>query len=967
MRPPFTAVRRSWLPLFLTLILGLTATRSFSQTWPWAARAIGPGMSAFASTASDAAGNVYVLGNFSGTITCGTQTLTSVGNGDWDLVVGKISPAGQWQWAKRAGRASSYDRGNGIAVDPAGNVYVGGSLTAGTYAFDALPLTIASVGCASYAFVGKLSTNGQWQWVKASPGGSAANDVVVDPTGNVCVAGSTRSAQPFNPTSIPPYGDYAFATKLSPTGAIIWDAAALVAGGADDMAVDRFGNFYLSGRCSGAITIGTTVLPNIGGWDGFVAKLSGAGQWQWAQRIGSTATDEAVTDLAVDAAGNVYVAAQLKGAATLGTSTFTALPAVTYGIVAKCNTAGQWGWAVRPETLTAADIQWPTTLAIDASNSLLIFGVLRGGTTRFGPTSLTSSTASTMYVARLNAADGGWQWAQGTGMTDYMQSLAPGPAGSFWLVGSYANAFQLGSIALPGNGYGMLGLVGKLTFAAPTLSSFSPASGPVGSTVTLNGTNLNAATEVRFGTRVAAYTVVSATRLTAVVPAGATTGLVTVTTTGGSVVSTTSFTVMPPTITSFTPTASGAGTVVTVTGTNLAGVTAAKFGTTAVATIANVSATSVNLTVPAGATSGKISLITAGGTVLSAANFTFIPAPTITSFTPTSGGVGTAVTISGANLSSFQNVKMGNVLLNGLTLNGANQLVGVVSAGTLTGKITVTTLGGTVVSGANFTVVPAPTITSFTPTSGGVGTMVTVTGTNLTGVTAAKFNTTAVATITNVSATSVKLTVLAGATSGRISLTTAGGTVLSAANFNFIPAPTITSFTPASGGFGTVVTVTGTNLTGVTAAKFNTTAVATITNVSATGVKLTVPAGATSGRISLTTVGGTVISAGIFTKTGLRPASATTGNGPALERPSSAVMMEAEVEVYPNPAHQQVTITWPTRPATAAVELLDATGRVVRRTQPSANQTDVQLSLQALPGGLYLVRCGARTRRLVVE
>ena len=59
----------------------------------------------------------------------------------------------------------------------------------------------------------------------------------------------------------------------------------------------------------------------------------------------------------------------------------------------------------------------------------------------------------------------------------------------------------------------------------PTISSFAPASGPVGSSVTITGTNLTGATAVSFnGTSAASFTVTSSTQITATVPTGATTG-----------------------------------------------------------------------------------------------------------------------------------------------------------------------------------------------------------------------------------------------------------------------------------------------------------------------------------------------------------------------------------------------------------------------------------------------------------
>lgn len=77
----------------------------------------------------------------------------------------------------------------------------------------------------------------------------------------------------------------------------------------------------------------------------------------------------------------------------------------------------------------------------------------------------------------------------------------------------------------------------------------------------------------------------------------------------------------------------------------------------------------------------------------------------------------------------------------------------------------------------------APTITSFTPISGSVGTSVTITGTNLTGITGVRFNSIAAATFAVVSATSVTATVPSGATTGTIAVTTPGGIATSSSSF----------------------------------------------------------------------------------------------------------------------------------------------------------------------------------------
>jgi IPT/TIG domain-containing protein len=163
-------------------------------------------------------------------------------------------------------------------------------------------------------------------------------------------------------------------------------------------------------------------------------------------------------------------------------------------------------------------------------------------------------------------------------------------------------------------------------------------------------------------------------------------------------------------------------------------------------------------------------------------------APTITSFTPTSGVIGSTVTITGTGFkdtSVVTSVAFNGVAATSFTVDSDTQITVVVPSGATTGKISVTDSEGTDTSGPNFTVTasPTPTITSFTPTSGAVGTTVTVTGTGFTGASAVTVGGTAVTTFTVDSDTQITLTVPAGATTGAIAVTTPGGTATSTTDF----------------------------------------------------------------------------------------------------------------------------------------------------------------------------------------
>lgn len=240
---------------------------------------------------------------------------------------------------------------------------------------------------------------------------------------------------------------------------------------------------------------------------------------------------------------------------------------------------------------------------------------------------------------------------------------------------------------------------------APSIASFSPASGPVGTSVTIAGTDLTGTTAVTFNTTSATFTEDSATQITAIVPQRATTGVIAVTTAGGTATSDTAFTVTsgpPPRITNFTPASGGEGTSVSIKGTNLADATSVAFnGTNAV--FKSKGASQIAATVPPGATTGPISVTTPGGSTNTAVDFSVISSPTISGFSPVAGASGVGVTVTGTNLSGATVVKFNGAKAN-FTVDSETQITAWVPKSAKSGSISVTTPGGTATSNGTFTV-----------------------------------------------------------------------------------------------------------------------------------------------------------------------------------------------------------------------------------------------------------------------
>jgi hypothetical protein len=322
---------------------------------------------------------------------------------------------------------------------------------------------------------------------------------------------------------------------------------------------------------------------------------------------------------------------------------------------------------------------------------------------------------------------------------------------------------------------------------APSITSFSPGSGITGSHVTIRGTGLTGATGVQFGSLAASFTVVSDTQIDAIVPDGAVPAKISISTFSGTFTSSQSF-IPTLSITNVSPTCGPYGTAVTLRGVGFTSTSSVHINGAA-GNVKYINSSEVQVTVPSSATSGAIRLTNTAapaGTVQARVGFTVTPhvAPTISSFSPGSGITGTAVNITGTNLCGTQGVRFGGMAASQYTVFSPTRLRVNVPNGAVAGPISVSTAAGTGTSSSSFT--PTLSITSFSPGSGPVGTVVDIHGVGFTATSTVKFNGTAASSVTFVSSTEERATVPSGATSGLISLTNTSapaGTVSSANKF----------------------------------------------------------------------------------------------------------------------------------------------------------------------------------------
>lgn len=218
----------------------------------------------------------------------------------------------------------------------------------------------------------------------------------------------------------------------------------------------------------------------------------------------------------------------------------------------------------------------------------------------------------------------------------------------------------------------------------------------------------------------------------------------------------------------------------------------------------------------------------------------------------------------------------------GFAIDGGGSCTGPVCGAGADGGYTVTATDGAFTDSAQLTVVDPPQVANMTPVSAAAGDAVTITGSGLDSVTAVSFNG-SVASFQVVSPSQITAIVPAAASDGLVVVTAMGGVTATAGTFAVLPR--IDSFTPQTAAPGATVAITGSGFsgaTGVTVAGVP----AAYTVVSANRVAATVPSGAGTGPLTVTTPDGTATSSASFTASvpinlavsGFAPASGIVGS-----------------------------------------------------------------------------------------
>jgi len=374
-------------------------------------------------------GDIIVVGGFGATIDLGGGDIASTGN--YDIFVAKIDPLGNLVWAKRYGDAS-LQQALAVAVDAAGSIYFGGRIYGAADFGNGVLLTSAG---SDDAFVVKLDPNGGAIWGKAfgDAGSQQVDAIAVTKANQVVIAGSFGGTVSFGGSTFTSAGgDDIFVAKLDESG-FHSSSRAFGSTGYEairDIALNDAGQVFVTGVFDTTLTIGGQTLTSQGSRDVFAAELSPNLSPLWANGWGDPSFQEAF-DVAVAPNGDVYLAGAFEGSIVFANEVLNTAGASARALYVTriASTGDAVVWAKSFGDATA--VVGLGQLAVDtAADQVVIAGSFTGGID-FGGGLMTAVDSMDPFIAKLSG--------DGAHVASRFIPNAMGVVDS----GNYVNAFAL--------------------------------------------------------------------------------------------------------------------------------------------------------------------------------------------------------------------------------------------------------------------------------------------------------------------------------------------------------------------------------------------------------------------------------------------------------------------------------------------------------------------------------------------
>lgn len=408
--------------IILTFLL-CYALPAFSQSWQFTKKIGGIQNKNSTGLAADKDGNSYIIGNFKGSITLDTISIS--GGSTRNVFVAKYNSFGNIIWAVKAASAiDSILDGitiNAISVDGAGHIYITGNYIGNATFFGTKHTSIGS----SEIYLAKLTQSGDLIWLRTAGGYGVGNynqnepyALCIDGSGNCYVTGRYFKTAIFDTITISAtLPNEFFIAKYNSDGNIVWAKS----GGGDfgihngfGIACDTEGNTFVTGDFFGHLLIdGNVIDAGDPEQKMFIAKYSPSGKTLWAKEIGSGGYYGIAAALCLDKNGNSYITGFFRSTINFGLTALTFNRSViAYAMLeVKYDPDGNFIWAVKSDG------------AEQNTRGLAICGDPQGNTyitggfskkTSFGSTTLTKDSGSSTFVTKLDS-QGNFLWAKQTG------------------------------------------------------------------------------------------------------------------------------------------------------------------------------------------------------------------------------------------------------------------------------------------------------------------------------------------------------------------------------------------------------------------------------------------------------------------------------------------------------------------------------------------------------------------------
>lgn len=385
--------------------------------------------------------------------TTGVDERTAVGN--FDMFLTKLNVDGSYAWTRTMGSAN-YEIAVGVTTDAAGNVFITGQFSDSVDFNPGGVADVHNAVNGYSTFVTRINADGSYGWTRVTSGVmyGFGRTIAVDSHSNVFITGTYSATTDFDPEGagdihVPADGNDIFMTRINADGSYGWTITTGTTGYdmGHSVAVDANDTVIFAGHFQGSVDFnpggaGDVRSSNRYSVDTFVTKYDPAGNYLGTQTFGGELWDGAY-EVATDDSGAVYVTGVFAGSSdldpTAGVDLHTAVGAPNI-YVTKLNSDGSFAWARSFEEPSGVT-NWGNYFAVEGDGTVYATGCFWGSKDfDFGDgVDLRSAVdQADIFVTRINS-DGSYGWTKTMGGTgfDCAISAAVDAGSNLFIAGSF--------------------------------------------------------------------------------------------------------------------------------------------------------------------------------------------------------------------------------------------------------------------------------------------------------------------------------------------------------------------------------------------------------------------------------------------------------------------------------------------------------------------------------------------------